>query len=191
MMAVNNSYIFSTLGKFSDGNGTELNTFLNKFDRCCAIANKTDGDTPVKGELLMLFLEGRALAALEEYELTQDGVHQTYAVCIRKLKEYFDSTSARESSMILFENRTKQMNESEEEFMLQLLRLYTTANPDHVAAVTLIAIKRKFLAGISPVLRSKIFVFCSDPYAAEVTRENLLTHCRTARNLLSAEHPEA
>ena len=185
----NNSYIFSSMGMFADGNGNDLNIFLNKFDRCCAIANKVDGDTPVKGELLMLFLEGRALAALEEYELSQAGVHQTYDTCVRKLKEYFDSTSAREASMTLFEKRKQKINESEEGFILELLRLYSTANPDHTAEVTLLAVKRKFLAGISPTLRSKIFVFCTDPYANNVTRENLLTHCRAARNLLLVEQP--
>ena len=185
----NNANFFSSMGKFADGNANDLNIFLNKFDRCCAIANKVDGDTPVKGELLMLFLEGRALAALEEYELSQAGAHQTYDTCVRKLKEYFDSTSARETSMILFEKRKQKINESEEGFILELLRLYSTANPGHDAAVTLLAVKRKFLAGISPTLRAKIFVFCSDPYANNVTREILLTHCRAARNLLSVEQP--
>ncbi len=189
-MATSNSYIFSTLTKFSDGNGKDLATFLKQFDRCCAVANKVDGDVPVKRQLLMLFVEGRARAALEEYEISQNGAQQTYAVLIGKLKEYFDSTAARETSMSLFDRRTKKITETEEEFMLDLLNLYTTANPDHAAAVALLSIKRKFLAGISPTLRSKIFVFCDDPYAAAVTRENLLAHCRRAQNLLSFEQPE-
>jgi hypothetical protein len=42
------------------------------------------------------------------------------------------------------------------------------------------------MAGISPALKNKIFMFCADPYAAAVTRENLLGHGRTARNLLSS-----
>ena len=184
-MAASNAYIFSTLAKFSDGDGTDLNAFLARFDRCCVVANKVDADVPVKGQLLMLFVEGRARAALEEFELTQGGQQQTYAALVAKLKEYFDSTAARETSNKLFESRTKKLNETEEEFMLQLLRLYKTANPDHAEAVTLLAIKRKFLAGISPTLRGKIFIFCEDPYAEAVTREGLLSHCRKARNLLS------
>ncbi len=60
--AASNAYIFSTLKKFSDGNGTELNSFLSRFERCCAISNKVDADVPVKGQLLMLFVEGRAAA---------------------------------------------------------------------------------------------------------------------------------
>ena len=135
----------------------------------------------------MLFVEGRARAALEEFELTQNGVQQTYAALKAKLKEYFDSSSARESSMHQFDNRVQKANESEEEFMLQLLMLYQTANPDHAAEVSLLAIKRKFLAGISPSLRNKIFVFCTDPFAVAVTRELLLGHCRNARNLLSMQ----
>ena len=187
MKAASNAYIFSTLEKFSDGNGTELNAFLSKFDRCCVVANKVDADNvPVKGQLLMLFVEGRARAALEEFELTNGGVQQTYNALVAKLKEYFDSSSARESSMTLFESRTLKVSETEEEFMLQLQRLYSTANPDHAAAVSLLAVKRKFLAGISPSLRDKVFVFCSDPYHADVTRENLLSHCRSACNLLSS-----
>ncbi len=86
--------------------------------------------------------------------------------------------------MVLFEGRVLKVNESEEEFMLHLLRLYQAANPDHAAAVTLLAIKRKFMAGISPLLRNKVFIFCADPYDAGVTREALLGHCRRARNLL-------
>ncbi len=75
-MAASNAYIFSSLEKFTDGNGTELNAFLSKFSRCCAVTNKVDADVPVKGQLLMLFVEGRARAALEEYELTQGGQQQ-------------------------------------------------------------------------------------------------------------------
>ena len=180
-MAALNSYIMGSLKKFSDGNATELYNFLNKFDRCCAVANKVDGEVPVKGQLLMLHVEGRAEAALQEYELSQGAV-QTYANLRAKLIEYFDSTSSREKSMKLFENRKQKLTESEEEYMLDLFSLYKAANPDHTAAVTLLAVKRKFLDGISPTLRSKLFVFCTDPYEATVTRENLLGHCRTAQN---------
>ena len=67
--APSNAYIFSTLEKFSEGNGAELNSFLSKFDRCCVIGNKVDVDNnPVKGQLLMLFVAGRASAILEEFE---------------------------------------------------------------------------------------------------------------------------
>ena len=190
-MAASNSYIFSSLEKFSDGNGTELNAFLSKFSRCCSVSNKVDAEVPVKGQLLMLFVEGRARAALEEYEISQGGDQQTYVALVAKLKEYFDSTSARETSMHLFDGRIQKVNESEEEFMLHLLRLYQAANPDHAAAVTLLAVKRKFLAGILPSLRNQIFTFCSEPLAAGVSRENLLGFCRQAHNMLGPQQPNA
>ena len=181
-----NSYIFSTLEKFSDGSSTDLSSFLAKFDRCCVVANKADAaNNPVKGQLLMLFVEGRARAVLEEYELTQGGNPLTYTVLIAKLKEHFDSAHMKESSMLQFESRIKKVNESEEEYMLQLFKLYTAANPTHAEDVTLLAVKRKFMSGISPALRKNIFVFCSDPFAANVTRENLLSFGRQAKNLLS------
>ncbi len=184
-MAASNAYIFSTLEKFSDGTGTDLNAFLSKFDRCCAVTNKVDGDVPIKGQLLMLFVEGRARAGLEEFELSQNGVQQTYAALVAKLKEYFDSTASRETSQILFDTRSKKLNESEEEFMLQLLRLYKTANPDHDNNITTLAVKRKFMSGISPAIRAKIFIFCNDPFAVRCSREDLLSHCRRARHLLA------
>ena len=192
MAATSNAYIFSSLEKFSEGNGAELSSFLSKFDRCCLIGNKVDAnDAPVKGQLLMLFVEGRARATLEEYEQTQGGVQQTYAALAAKLREHFDNEETRENSMSLFEARIKKINESEEEFMLALLMLYKTANPNHDAAVTLLAVKRKFLSGISPTLRNNIFVFCQDPFAAGVTREQLLTHCRKARNLLLTQNADS
>ena len=177
------SYFFQSLKKFSDGNGAELNAFLNQFNKCCVVGNKVDGDTPVKGQLLMLNVEGRAQAALDEFELDQ-GAPQTYDALVAKLREYFDSAAARETSMNLFDDRKKKLNETEEEFMVELLKLYKTANPDHTNAVTTLAVKRRFLGGISPTLKEKIFVFCNDPYAAAVSRENLMDHCRKARNLL-------
>ena len=180
---------FSALAKFTDGNGTQLRTFLSKFERCCSVTGKVDGETPVKGQLLMMCVEGRALAALDEFELSQGVGQQTYDALKAKLLEYFDSTAARETSMVLFDDRKQKVNETEEEFMLDLALLYSSANPTHSAAVTLLAIKRRFLAGISPSLRSKIFVFCDDPYAATVTREALLGHCRRAKNLLTLEEP--
>ena len=53
--------------------------------------------------------------------------------------------------MAMFESRIQKVNESEEEYMLELLKLYKTANPNHADAVLLLAVKRKFLSGISPI----------------------------------------
>ena len=56
-------------------------------------------------------------------------------------RRYFDSTAAREAPNTLFEKGIKKMKETEEEFMLDLVQLYSTANPEHDAAVTLLAVK--------------------------------------------------
>ena len=92
--------------------------------------------------------------------------------------------------MAMFESRIQKANESEEEYMLELLKLYKTANPDHADAVILLAVKRKFLSGISPILKKNIFVFCNDPLDANVTREHLLSHCRKARNMLLVQNAD-
>ena len=185
-MAVPTSFIFGSLQKFSDGNGTDLSSFLDTFDRCCAVTNKVDAEVPVKGQLLMLMVDGRAKAALEEYELSAGG-QQTYVNLVAKLKEYFDSTSARENAAHMFDERILKVNETEEEFMLDLFRLYKAANPEHDAAVTLLAIKRRFMSGISSTLREKISIFCNEPFAVAVTRENLLGFCRQAQNMLGPQ----
>ena len=113
MAAATNTYIFSSLEKFADGNGAELNSFLAKFDRCCLIGNKADADgQPIKGQLLMLFVEGRARATLEEFEQTRGGAQQTYADLAGKLREHFDNAETRETSNSLFEARVQKVNES-------------------------------------------------------------------------------
>ena len=80
-----------------------------------------------------------------------------------------------------FEVRTQRIAESEDEFMLVLVKLFRSANPAADSPTLDVAVKRKFLQGISPSLRRGIFVFCNDPYAAAVSREQLLQHCRKAR----------
>ena len=71
--------------------------------------------------------------------------------------------------------------------MLDLVKLYSLANPDHAADIKLAAIKRKFLNGISPDLRRNVFVFCNNPFEGNVTRENLLSYCRNARMHLAVK----
>ena len=121
----------------------------------------------------MLFVEGRASAILEEYEQTQGGNQLTYAALAQKLRDHFDSAETRENSMSMFEGRIQKVNETEEEFMLDLLKLYQTANPDHAAAVTLLAVKRKFLAGIAPVLKT---CCCCCIYFIELYIYSALSH---------------
>ena len=71
--------------------------------------------------------------------------------------------------------------------MLDLVKLYSLANPNHAADIKLAAIKRKFLNGISPDLRRNIFVFCNNPFEGTVTRENLLSYCNNARMHLTVK----
>ena len=187
-MAGSVSYIFSTLEKFSDDSRITLDQWLRKFDRCCIVAKKADGDDGnVKGQLLLLYVEGRARAILEEYEDALGGEPQSYDVLVNKLKEHFESALTREQAMKTFETRVKKIDESEEEFMLDLVKLYSLANPTHSAAIKLAATKRKFLNGVSQELRRNVFVFCNNPFAAAVTRENLLEYCRNARMHLSVK----
>ena len=59
--------VFSRLPKFTgvDG-GPDLDTWLKNFERCCTIAEKEED--LVQGQRLMLSVEGRALAVLEQVE---------------------------------------------------------------------------------------------------------------------------
>ena len=71
--------------------------------------------------------------------------------------------------------------ETEDEFMVSLVKLYKAANPTVSAEVFDTAVKRKFLQGISPVLKKNLFVFCNKPYDPATTRDKLLQHCREAK----------
>ena len=69
--------IFSRLDKFTGpGPGPDLRTWLTNFERCCTIAEKTDD--LVQGQLLMLSVEGRALAILERLE-DENGSQMNYS----------------------------------------------------------------------------------------------------------------
>ena len=168
--------VFNKLEKFS-GNA-DLNTWLKNFERCCVVTNKTDD--LVKGQLLMLFVDGQAKAVLEELEEVKEAP-QKFSDSVTKLKEVFHTVAAREAKMADFEVRTQRIAESEDEFMLVLVKLFRSANPAADSPTLDVAVKRKFLQGISPSLRRGIFVFCNDPYAAAVSREQLLQHCRKVR----------
>lgn len=176
-----NSLFFTKLRKFNGDITEDLNTWIREFERCCLIANKTDD--LIKGQYLMLCVGGRAKAVLDDLE-AEVGTAQTFTVLTEKLKTTFDSTSARESKMTMFEDRRQKLEETEEEFMLALLRLYKNANPNADAANLNSALKRKFLQGISPALKRNVFIFCNDPYRNEVSREQLLLASRNARDLL-------
>ena len=77
------SVLFTRLERFSDASSTDLLTWLKNFDRCFVTANKTDD--LVKGQLVMMFVEGQAKAILEEFE-EEKGTLQKYSTLIEKLK---------------------------------------------------------------------------------------------------------
>ena len=83
--------------------------------------------------------------------------------------------------MAEFEQRIQLVTESEDEFMLSLVKLYCTANPTASTEDINRAIKRKFLSGVSPDLRRSIFIFCTHPYATSVTYDALLEVARKAK----------
>ena len=121
-MAQSNAYIFSMLEKFSDCTKMTLGRWLWKFDICCTITKKEDSvdGGPIKGQLLLLYVDGRARAILEEFEDAQGGVPQTYDALTAKLKEHFESDGAREEAIKKFETRVQKVDETEEEFIYKI-----------------------------------------------------------------------
>ena len=178
---------FTKLKKFSGEITDDLNTWVREFERCCVIANKTDD--LVKGQFLMFCIGGRAKAVLDDFE-AERGESQTFTALMTKLRTIFDDTTSRESKMAMFEERRQKIGETEEEFMLSLLRLHKNANPDATPLILNAALKRKFLQGITPSLKRNLFIFCTNPYSETVSREELLAAARQARNLVGV-HPEA
>ena len=176
---------FTKLSKFRGDLSEDLNTWLREFERCCIITNKHEPE--VKGQFLMLCVEGRAKAILEKLE-ADEGEPQDYDILVNKLVEVFDNTTSREAKMTLFETRILKIGETEDEFMLDLVKLYRNANPNAPEITIDTAIKRKFLQGIPPSLKRNIFIFCNDPYNANVTRDQLLAACRSAKDLLSSDN---
>ena len=153
-----NNLFFMKLKKYNGDLSEDLSTWLREFERCCLIAHKTD--MLVKGQYLMLCVGGRAKAVLDDYE-TELGAAQNFDALVTKLTDTFDSTTSRETKMTMFEERRQQIGETEEEFMLQLLRLYKNANPTASTVAMNLALKRKLLQGVSPSLKKNIFLYCS------------------------------
>ena len=168
--------VFNKLAKF-DGTG-DFKSWLQKFNRCCIITNKVEEE--IKGQLILLCLEGQALAIGEQLEYEREGA-QTFTEVKDRLDGVFDTSAGRETKMIAFENRTQHVGESEDAFMLELVQLYRSANPRAGNPEFQMSVKRKFMQGIPPELRRAIFVFNSDPYAITVTYQRLLEYARSAR----------
>ena len=120
------SIFFTKLTKYKGEIDEDLNTWLREFERCCVIANKQDDN--VKGQYLMLCVEGRAKVVLEKFE-AETGEPQEYDDLVAELKRVFDTTASREAKMAIFEKRMMRIGETEEAFMLDLLKLFHNANP--------------------------------------------------------------
>ena len=169
--------IFSKLEKFTGDGNVDLRQWLRNFDRCCVIAEKSED--LVVGQILMLCVDGRAKAVLDQFE-EEKGAPQKYSELKKQLNAVFDSDSDREVHMTAFECCVQRIGENEEEFMTLLLQLYKAADPQATTNVINHAVKRKFLQGISDTLRRNIFIFCSDPFDEKVSHQDLLKASRDA-----------
>ena len=169
--------VFSKLEKFT-GNGTvSLNRWLKNFERCCVITDKKDD--LVQGQILMLCVDGRAKACLNQFEDAKKEP-QKYSTLKKQQQEVFDSPSDGEAKMSEFEQRIQDVNESKEEFMTSLLQTFCAANPSAKDGEIDCAVKRKFVQGIPASLRQNLFIFCQNPYDDKVTPQDLLKASRDA-----------
>ena len=97
----------------------------------------------------------------------------------------FDSPADREAHMTTFERRLQGLNETEEEFMLILVKLYKAANPKVKAEDLNREVKRKFLHGILGPLSRNLFIFCNNPLDDSASHQDLLQTARDAKVHLS------
>ena len=182
-MATNNFMsVFATLEKY-DGT-TDLCTWLQKFNRRCSIANKMEDD--VRGKLIMLCLTGQALAVAEQLEHERNG-EQTYEQVRIRLESVFESSAKREQRMELFEKRALLTGEFVDQFMLALVQLYRSTNPNAVDREFQMAVKRKFLQGLPPKLRQSVYIFVNDLYSQTVNYQRLLEYTRNAELAFNSE----
>ena len=176
--------VFSRLPKFTgvDG-GPHFHTWLKNFERCCTIAEKKDD--LVQGQLLMLSVEGRVLAVLEQVE-EEKGSQLKYSDLKQSLTMVFDSPADQEARMTEFESRVQHLDETEEEYMLALIKLFKAANHDVKPEDINRAVKQKFLNSISADLCHNVFIFCNNPLDDTVGHQDLLKASRDARVHLTA-----
>ena len=110
----------------------------------------------VRGKLIMLCLTGQPLAVAEQLEHERQG-EQTYDQVRIRLESVFESSAKREQRMEAFEKRILLAGESVDQFMLALVQLYRSANPNAVDREFQMAVKRKFLQGVPPKLRQSVY----------------------------------
>ena len=146
--------VFNKLEKYN-GSNIDLKSWLQKFNRCCRIANKVEEE--IKGQLILLCLDGQALAVAEQLEYEREG-EQTFEQVKNRLESVFDTSAGREQKMIVFENRIQQVNESEDKFMLELVQVYRAANPQASNEELQKSVKKKVYA--RNITRSSPCNFC-------------------------------
>ena len=134
----------------------------------------------------MLCLSGQALAVAERLEETK-AAQQKYTELEAHLKLKFKSDADKEVKQQQFDKRHAELNETDDEFMLELVKLYRAANPTADDAQLTCNVKRKFLSGIPAELKRNIFIFCNDPHSATVTIDNILEATRKARLYVMGE----
>ena len=88
MAAAASNIFFTKLVKYKGDICEDLHTWLREFERCCVIANKQEPN--VKGQYLMLCVEGRAQAVLEKFE-TEQGAAQEFDILVAELQRVFDN----------------------------------------------------------------------------------------------------
>ena len=115
----------------------------------------------------MLFIERQAKPLFDDFEEVR-GNTQGYEDLVIKFEEVVDSV-VNQKEKIIFENQMQKLNESEDKFMFDLVKLYCTANPDTTTTNLDWAVKRKFLVRILPSLQSAIFVSCQDSYTIDIS----------------------
>ena len=106
------SIIFSKLEKFAGDGNVDLRQWLCNFDRCCVIAEKSDD--LVVGQILILLVDGRAKAVLDQFEEEKSNP-QKQSGPKKQLSAVFDSDYDREAHMTAFERCMQWIGESEEE----------------------------------------------------------------------------
>ena len=75
----------------------------------------------------MLCLSGQALAVAEQLE-EEKKAQQKYSEIKTQLESVFETVATKESRMVEFENRIQHIEESADEFMLSLIKLYRAAD---------------------------------------------------------------
>ena len=120
----------------------------------------------------MLCVSGRAEACLDQFDDSKQEP-QKFSALKEQLKAIFDSPSDRGAKMADFEQRIRNIDESEEEFMTSLIQTFRTANPSAANEEINRAVKRKFLQGIPVNLRRYLFIFCNNPYDTTVSPQDL------------------